>query len=74
MLLELDELYDFCQLLTHAYCCGTSLQLLDEGLGVFEIGDGVAGDVMVETVKEVSTPFDTMLNLIREIPECAHRH
>ena len=42
-------------------------------MGLIKITCGIVRSIYIESVKEVSSPLNTVLNLVREVTESAHR-
>jgi len=71
-LLEPYELGDIAELCAHASGCRVRTEGSDEGFGSSQELNSILYSRAEERVKLVTTPFDTVLNLVREVSKCAH--
>jgi len=72
-LLEFKKLFDFLQSGHHSGAGLVRFALGKESRRVFEVGDSILSTINKQGVELVTTPLNTVFNLVGEVAESAHR-
>lgn len=71
--LDIHQAADVLKLLTHSGRSAALSHLGDQGLGITDKLNSILHATAEKSVELVATPLDAVLNLVREVAQCAHR-